>query len=535
MGSVRTALRQIFTAMGAMKVESAVDGDDALQHMAATPYEIILCDYSLGDGRDGMQVLEEAKQRHLIGLGTVFIMITGEASLAMVLGVVEHRPDEYLIKPITRQMLEDRLAPLVVRKGVLMEIERAIRDKDLSKALRLTDEKLQSHPNYRLDLLRTRSELLLRLGQFDAAGEAFEAAGRIRETFWVKLGRGQVRYYLGDYTSAAQIFQAIINENKMNTEAYDWMARVHQATGNYQAAKETLSVAAQISPRSILRAQMLGEISVRTGDPATAEQALRNAVRLGRFSVYGSPNDNARLSKVFMERGNPKEATRIIKEARRQYSGNSNATLTLAIAEAVTYQELGLKDIAQRAMNEAATLYQAGNTHLPPDLAMSFAKVCHASGNEQLAITIMSDTVNSHVADTDLMEKARETYNKMNMSEAGEKLITAIWTKVAATNNEGVRLVREGRINEAIGLLEKAAREMPKNPTLNMNAARVLLLAMEKTGRRPDLLARAKEYLDRIPISQVMHDDKFQRLRGAWVKLAAQLQQSPIPSTTQQS
>ncbi|CAK0759075.1 hypothetical protein CCP3SC15_2450004 [Gammaproteobacteria bacterium] len=44
-------------------------------------YDIVLCDYNLGDGRDGMQILEEAKQRHLIGLTTVFVMITAESSI----------------------------------------------------------------------------------------------------------------------------------------------------------------------------------------------------------------------------------------------------------------------------------------------------------------------------------------------------------------------------------------------------------------------------------------------------------------------
>lgn len=527
MSSVRSALRHIFASMGANKVDLAADGDEALRRMAAVPYEIILCDYNLGEGRDGMQVLEEAKQRHLIGLSTVFIMITGESSLAMVLGVVEYRPDEYLIKPITRQMLEERLDPLVARKFVLADVEKLVRDGELTKAIVLAKTRMQNHPNHALDLLRVQAELLLRLGQFDAAGQTFETAAKVRETFWIKLGRGQVRYYLGDYTGAAQIFQTLIAENKMNTEAYDWLARVHQATGNPEAAKETLSNAAQISPRSILRAQALGAISLRIGDTAVAEQAYRNAVRLGRFSVYRDPSDNAHLSRVFMDRGNSKEAARAIKEARKQYAGDPKANLVLAIAEAAAYQQLNLKDAANKSLTEANNAYLTAGSDLPADLAMELAKLCHANGNDKQAGIIMSDTVNRHVEDNALMEKAKEVYNVMGMAEAGEQLITNLWSKVAATNNEGVRLVREGKLNDAIGLLEKAAREMPKNPTINMNAARVLILAMEKLGRRPDMLARAKEYLDRVPVAMSAHDDKFQRLRGAWVKIATQQQQEP--------
>ncbi len=522
MSAVRSAMRHVLAAMGAMKVDLAANGDEAIRRMESVPYEVVLCDYNLGEGRDGMQVLEEAKQRHLIGLNTVFIMITGESSLAMVLGVVEYRPDEYLIKPITRQVLEERLEPIVARKVVMAEIERAVRDGDLTKAVAMAGAQLQAHPTHALDLLRTRAELLLRLGQFEAAGESFEAAGRIRETYWVKLGRGQVRYYAGDYPGASAIFQTLIAENKLNTEAYDWLARAHQATGNHEAAKEALSNAAQISPRSIQRAQALGTLSLRVGDTATAELAYRNAVRLGRFSVLRDPSDNAHLSRVFMERGNTKEATRIVKEARKQFAGDNKATLVLAVAEAAAYQQLGLGDAAKKAMAEATTAYKASGSDLPADLAMEFAKLCSANGNKEQAAAIMADTVNRHVEDTTLMEKAKEAYTTMGMSESGEQLISTMWEKVAAANNEGVRLVREGRLNEAIVLLEKAAREMPRNATINMNAARVLLLVMEKLGRRADLLARAKEYLDRIPAAQGAHDDKFQRLRGAWIKLAGQ-------------
>ncbi|CAK0769165.1 putative Response regulator [Gammaproteobacteria bacterium] len=524
MSTVRSALRHLLNALGAVKIDLSGDGDDALRRMASVPYDIILCDYILGEGRDGMQVLEEAKQRQLIGLSTVFAIITGESSLAMVLGAMEYRPDEYIIKPVTRQGLEERLERLMTRKVALLDVERAVRENDIAKVITLVKEKTQSQPIYALDLLRVKSELLLRMGQFEAAGESFEMAGKIRETFWVKLGQGQVRYYLGDYVGASKCFQGLIAENRMHTEAYDWMARVHQAMGNSEAAKEVLATAAQISPRSILRAQALGALSLRAGDIAVAEQAYRSAVRLGRFSIHRDPSDNAHLSGVFMERGNSKEATKTIKEAKKQYLGDPKAVLVLAIAEASAYQQLGLKDAATKSILEASTAYQTASGDLPPDLAISLAKLCHTNGQENQAKTIMSDLVHRHLEDGYTMTQAKSAYGAMGMAEEGDQLISNLWKKVALANNEGVRLVREGHTAEATAVLEQAAQEMPNNPTINMNAARVLLLSMEKSGRRLDLLARAKEYLDRVPTQLRDHNDKFQRLRGAWVKLANQLQ-----------
>ncbi|CAK0768154.1 putative Response regulator [Gammaproteobacteria bacterium] len=521
MASVRSALRQMLATLGVAEVDFSTDGDEALRRMENKSYDIILCDYNLGEGRDGMQILEAAKQRHWIGLSTVFAMITAESTVAMVLGAMEYRPDGYLIKPITRQMLQERLGRLVARKDILVDIERAIREEKLAQATTMTAAQIKAQPSYAFELMQIQADLLIRQGLFEAASEVFEAAAAIRNAFWVNLGRGQVRYYLGDYKKAITIFTALINENRMHTEAYDWLARVQQASGNFQAAKETLVEATKISPRSILRAQALGEVSLRTDDATSAEQAYRNAVRLGRFSVYGDPNDSARLARVLMERGNPKDASRIIKDARRQYQGNPNAALALAISEASNCHQLNLSEAAARMVEEAIDTYQDARDNLPPDLAIEFAKLCHTYDRDAQAAGIMTHTVLHHVEDTAIMDRAREVFELLGMGQIGNQFISDLWNKVAAANNEGVRLLQEGKLNEGKALLEKAANDMPFNITININAARVLLIIMEKQGRHDELLARARTYLDHVPISQRTHNDKYQRLNGAWTKLAS--------------
>lgn len=151
MVAVRSALGQMLASMGILKVEFAANGEDCLRKISVRHYDIILCDYYLGEGRDGMQVLETAKQQHWIDLTTVFVMITAEASTSMVVGAVEHRPDDYLVKPITRQMLQERLPKLINRKDVLADVERLIHEGDLSQAAQLAGERVQAQPQYALD------------------------------------------------------------------------------------------------------------------------------------------------------------------------------------------------------------------------------------------------------------------------------------------------------------------------------------------------------------------------------------------------
>ena len=65
-------------------------------------YDIVLCDYNLGAGQDGQQLLEELRYRHKLKNTSLFVMITAESSRDMVLGALEYLPDDYLTKPITQ-------------------------------------------------------------------------------------------------------------------------------------------------------------------------------------------------------------------------------------------------------------------------------------------------------------------------------------------------------------------------------------------------------------------------------------------------
>ena len=72
-------------------------------------YDVVLCDFNLGDGKNGQQLLEEAKITNLIGPACAWIMITAEKTTEAVMGAVEYQPDGYLLKPITAAQLQTRL------------------------------------------------------------------------------------------------------------------------------------------------------------------------------------------------------------------------------------------------------------------------------------------------------------------------------------------------------------------------------------------------------------------------------------------
>ena len=132
---MRTILRDIVRAMGVTHVDTAANGREALNLLRGSRYDVVICDFNLGPGLNGQQVLDEARLHDYIGVSTIWVMVTAEKTAEMVMGAAEVKPDEYLLKPINQSILESRLERLIVKKQALRGIEEAIKAKDYAAAI----------------------------------------------------------------------------------------------------------------------------------------------------------------------------------------------------------------------------------------------------------------------------------------------------------------------------------------------------------------------------------------------------------------
>ena len=78
---MRTMLRGIVREMGGVKVDTASNGREAINQLRLLRYDIVICDYNLGDGPNGQHVLEEAKLNDLLSPAAVWIMARMAADL----------------------------------------------------------------------------------------------------------------------------------------------------------------------------------------------------------------------------------------------------------------------------------------------------------------------------------------------------------------------------------------------------------------------------------------------------------------------
>ena len=105
------------------------------------------------------------------------------------------------------------------------------------------------------------------------------------------------------------------------------------------------------------------------------------------------------------------------------------------------------------------------------------------------------------------------------MENEGDSLIETTTQEVVNVNNDGVELVKQGKLAESIRLFQRAARAMPENIVINLNAAQSLIMAMQSEGVDQQHMDDARIYLGRVAAVDAENDryrklmDRFQGLR----------------------
>lgn len=491
--SMRKAIREMLYALDVQHIAESANGLNAIAAMKKERFDIVLCDYNLGEGKNGQQVLEEARFRKLLPYTAIFIMVTAEQNQSMVLGAMESKPDEYLTKPFNAQQLLMRLERNQIRKEFLAEIEQAIEAGNYSLAIRHCDNKLQGdNRKMQLHLQKIRAELAVNTGDFSTAETIYREVLASRELGWARLGLGVIAYLQADYDTAIEIFQLLTESQPMMLEAYDWLAKSHEAMGDYMTAQSTLDRATKLSPQAILRQKKLATIADKTGHLEIAEKAYRSVVNLGRNSVHKSSGDFSGLAKVYSKVNNSQAALKTLKDMREQYINDLEAELRAVTVETEVYQQIGDESLSQQAYEAARQLCQKLGDKIPNDLRLDVVKTHYLKGDEESANAMLEQLVKNNIDDEHFIGDVKNMLVSIGGEHRADSLIAPIRQALIEINNKGVELFKRGRLLEAMRVFEEAAEIMPENKTIMVNMIKILIYDLKKSGFNQHKFERAQ-------------------------------------------
>ncbi len=495
--SMRETLIHILGSLGARFIVTAASGIDAINAMKIDRFDLVLCDYNLLGDKNGQQILDDAKYLKLLPVSSIFIIITGENRLELVLTAVDNKPDDYLIKPISREQLLSRLDRCATRKTYLASVEQEIDQGNLYQAiqhckrlLKLNDKKM------RLPLLKLQAELSLKVGDYKKAEEIYQDILIERDLPWASLGLGVVAFFLGSSDKAFKIFQDLIEQYPMMLEAYDWLVKIHESLGDNQSALAVLDLAVTLTPMSILRQQKLALLADKTENHEIAKKAYAESIKLGKNSIHRSSADYSGLANVYLKSNTPDMALKVVREMSRQYQNNPEASIRAALIESKIHQTTGDKMLERQAYGKAFNLNAQLNKQLPRKLRLEMAKTFYLNGNSETCDEILNDLVKTNIDDKPFIQDIVALCDVVIGEKHAATLIQQIRKELADINNNGVSLFREGDFKGALAVFELAIASRPANHGLVLNRLRIIIHDLKASSPDPEHILSAQSYIN---------------------------------------
>jgi len=311
----------------------------------------------------------------------------------------------------------------------------------------------------------------------------------------------------------------VVETQRTYLEAYDWLARAQQALGDNEAAESVLTGALKLSPNAAQRQKNLGQLAMKRGDLATADQAFRKSIQVGEHSILKTPDAYIGLAKVCSASDNSSEALKVLTAVQRQFDSD-DVKLRAKSAEGLIYKQEHQLAKANTLAAEVDELLKTSG-ELPDDAAsIEAAELLLATGRKDSAVKLLQQVVKNNHENKGLIAQVQTVFDGAGMQQEGAQLVEGSRREAVELMNRGVLLARDGKLTEALDAMRAAKATLPNNARVLLNFAYVAVLLLQRDGASRELAAESRQALLRA--NQLSPGEKrFAQLMDALTLLAA--------------
>ncbi len=340
MTSMRRTIRAMLKQIGLGNVVEADDGDTALRVIRTQENcGFILLDWNM-PRVPGIDVVREIRST-AASQDVPLLMVTAEMGRDEVMQAGEAGVNGYIVKPFVSKTLEDKIKSVLTARAA---------------------------PPEHVRLLKAGEALVLQ-GDYEKALIFFEKAKEIRESARVYVNIGETHEMRGDETGARESYNAAIELNPLFIKAHLKSAALYEKQGNLDAALAAFKKTVEISPNNPGRHFAIGNILLKKGDVAKAQEAYSIAVK--QESAMASE-----IAEELMKNGKDDLAEHFFRTSIAKLSNNIN-----------TYNRLGIALRRQGKWQEAIREYETAIKIDPRDSGIYFnlGKACLEGGQRERA------------------------------------------------------------------------------------------------------------------------------------------------------
>lgn len=511
----------ILYSMGATNVAFAPTGEQALAKCMTTSYDILFVDYHLGIGKNGKQLLEDLREKKLLPPHSIFMLVTGENSVPMVMSAVELEPDDYLVKPFSQSVLRSRIQRIQKKKTQLAQLYQALFDDMPEKAIELCQQEVSNDSRYQQFCKRVLTENLIKLERWQEAEHILQQALSLRRSGWALLLQAKICYHSQRYAESQQLCDEAIADNRYFAEAYDIKALCYQANGDLEQALDSILAAAEIAPFNMERQYLLIEIARKLDNIPQQVQASKQLYEITRRSVKQDIvhllNYIRSVIDAAVRTEEPTQRNRYLQEVslalqRVKRDEGMTREINFELFEHLCQARL---ESLHGAQFQAKKTYAAVAAHLPeqhqllPDAIFLLNQI----GEFEQAATL-GKLLPAELTKNPLLKSLfTDQHNFIDQKQQ----------QFSALNKAGIESYKTGNFAVAVKNFETALELAPMNTgcALNLIQASIQMLHSQKKRKSTELFERCKKtfrIVDNMPLPE-HHRARYQELLQQFDKL----------------
>ena len=511
----------ILYSMGATNVAFSPTGEQALAKCTNVNYDILFVDYHLGIGKNGKQLLEDLREKKLLAPHSIFMLVTGENTVPMVMSAVELEPDDYLVKPFSQSVLRSRIQRIQRKKAQLSAIYQALYDDDAAQVVDLCLQELSRDSRYQQFCRRVLVENLLLLKRYSEAEQILQTSLSQRRNGWALLLQARLCFEQQRFEESLLLCQEAIDDNRYFAEAYDIQARNHLAIGNTEAAFNSILAAAEIAPYSMARQYLVLDIARQLDNLPQQVSASKQLYEITRRSIKQDIIHLLNYIRTVIDAAirtpEPAQRNRYLQEVslalqRVKRDEGMTREINFDLFEALCQARLESLSGAQYQAKKtfAAVAEQLPEQHqILPDAIFLLNQIGEFEQASTLAKLMPVELMNNPLLKTLFSEQ--QDFVDQKQQQFGE------------LNKAGINSYKEGNFSAAIKQFEAALELAPMNTgcALNLIQASIQQLNKQQKQKSRELFERCKKtfrIVDNMPLPE-HHRIRYKELLQQFDKL----------------
>lgn len=490
-------MKGILTNFGVKKIDLADNGEIAVRMCRNQSFNLLLVEYNLGTSKNGRQLLEELRTLRLIKPDALFIVISGETNRAAVLGTMEMEPDDYIIKPFSQRLLDNRLQKAWLKRHVMSSIHFSLQKNEPKRAIQACKKLIRDKNRYRSFCIQIMTKLLCDVGEYDEAVAVLKAILKDRDLIWAQINLARAYLGLGQFEESHSLLKSVLLKQTNNVEAIDLLAENLLQNGNSILAQETLRRSISISPHSIKRHYQMIKIATINDDYIAIKDCYSKILLLSRRSVHAGADKLCNYLRSIIvavkhcEEKNDiyrlqSELTNALQRAKPEEGRNLKYHFSVleGIIQAQLHSTKGEHLKAKKTLMDAISIFCDDDDHweLPDELALDVCLTLIKIDDIELATKFAKQL-------DETLPIKKEIEQQIANSKNGER-----HQEFNQITKAGIEAYSQEKHLDALGYFEEALGLAPINSGAALNLLQVQVVLMQQHKKHVKaLMSKSKE------------------------------------------